>query len=286
MYSMGENAVAIALILAMDWRYCDLNPQRELQLFKSHRFVQRLIEGGEVAAYGAKTIPEGGYYSTPKHVTNGAVVIGDAAGFTSSKKLKGLHYAIKSGITAAHAIFRAIEQEDFSARTLNIYEDLLQESFIMKDMHQARNYRQVFTKAGKAGIYLGAPLSFIQQWIPFRLGTSPDHEGMGRSKLRREYTDGIDRLTAVSLSGSIHREDQPSHVTILDPEECIACGEEYKCYPCEAFCSGEVYRFEDGKIILSPSNCLHCQLCRVKCPRQNIKWEVPEGGDGPKYKVM
>lgn len=286
MHSMGENTVAVALILAMDWRYCDLNPQRELQLFKAHRFVKGAIEGGEVVAYGAKTIPEGGYYSMPKHVTNGAIIIGDAAGFTSSKKLKGLHYAIKSGITAAEAIFKAIEQKDFSAQTLNIYEDLLEESFVMKDMRRARNNRQVFAKAGKAGIYLGTPLSFIQRWIPFRLGAKPDHEGMGKSKLRRGDVGGIDRLTAVSLSGAIHREDQPSHVTILNPEECKACREEYSCYPCEAFCSGEVYRFEDGKMTLSPSNCLHCQLCRIKCPRQNIKWEVPEGGDGPKYKAM
>ncbi len=286
MYSLGKNIVAVALILALDWRYCDLNPQRELQLFKSHRFVKRMIEGGEVVAYGAKTIPEGSYYSIPEPVTNGAILIGDAAGLTSVKKLKGLHYAIKSGMIAADAIFKAIEQKDFSRRTLKIYEDLLEKSFIMRDMHRSKNYRQVFTKAGRAGIYVGAPLSLIQQWIPFRLGAKADYEGMKKSKLRRQFSGGIDRLTAVSLSGATHREDQPSHVSILDPEECIVCGKEYKCYPCESFCPGEVYRFEESKMILSPSNCLHCQSCRVKCPHQNIKWEVPEGGGGPKYKAM
>ena len=286
MYSLGKNVVAVALILALDWRYCDLNPQRELQVFKSHRFIRKLLEGGEVVGYGAKTLPESGYYSIPELVANGAVLIGDAAGLTNVRKLKGLHYAIKSGMVAAEAILNAIEHNAFSKWGLKRYEDRLAESFVMKDMDGGRNYRQVFTKAGRAGVYLGAPLTFVQQRIPIRLGTKPDYEGMRKSKLGRRYNGGIDRLTDVSLSGTVHREDEPSHITFLDPMECITCGEEYGCHPCELFCPGEVYKFEDHKVMLSPSNCLHCQTCRVKCPLQNIKWEVPEGGDGPKYKVM
>ena len=286
MYSMGGNTVAIALVLALDWRYCDLNPQRELQRFKSHSFVKKVIEDGEVIAYGAKTLPEGGYYSLPELVTNGAVIIGDAAGLTNLKKLKGLHYAIKSGMLAAEAILMAIEKQDFSKRTLQTYEDLLNKSFVMKDVRAARNYRQVFAKAGRAGLYLGAPLSIIQQWIPFRLRTEPDYKGMRKVKLNRQYSGGIDRLTAVSLSGTSHREDEASHIIFSDPGKCACCGEEYGCHPCAFFCPAEVYKFEGEELILSPSNCVHCQTCRIKCPHQVIKWQVPEGGDGPRYKVM
>ena len=286
LYSMGANTVAVALLLALDWRYCDLNPQQELQLFKSHSFIKKLVEGGEVIAYGAKTLPEGGYYSVPELVTNGAVLIGDAAGLTNVRKLKGLHYAIESGMVAAEAIFDAIEHDSFSKRDLKKYEDLLGKSFVMKDLGKAKNYRQVFAKAGRAGIYVGAPLTFVQQLIPSRLGSEPDYEGIGKSRLGRQYVDGIDRLTDVSFSGTDHREDEPSHITFLNPAECELCKEEYGCNPCEAFCPGEVYKAEDHRIMLSPSNCLHCQTCRIKCPLQNIKWEVPEGGDGPKYKAM
>lgn len=285
-YSMGGNTIAVSLILALDWKYCDLNPQQELQVFKSHSLVKRLIEGGEVIAYGAKTLPEGGYYSMPELATNGAVIIGDAAGLTSVRKLKGLHYAIKSGISAAEAIFQAIEKQDYSKQALKIYEDLLANSFVMKEIRAARNYRQVFTKAGSLGLYLGAPLSLIQQWLPYRLGTKPDHEGMKRVRLNRHYTGGIDRLTAISLSGTTHREDEPAHITLSDSMECTGCAAEYGCHPCEFFCPAEVYKFENDKLILSPSNCIHCQTCRIKCPHQIIKWEVPEGGDGPKYKLM
>lgn len=286
LYSMDGNTVAVSVILALDWRYCDLNPQLELQLFKSHSLIEGLLEGGEVIAYGAKTLPEGGYYSIPEPVTNGAIIIGDAAGFTNVRKLKGLHYAVKSGIIAAEAILKAIEQRDFSYDALKTYRDMLDQSFIMKDMCEARNYRQVFAKAGRAGLYVGAPLSLVQQWIPFKLGTKPDYQGMTKARLKREYDVGIDRLTAVNLSGTSHREDQPSHITLSDPMKCTGCGEEYGCHPCEFFCPAEVYRFENDNLILSPSNCVHCQTCRIKCPHQVIEWRVPEGGDGPRYKLM
>jgi electron-transferring-flavoprotein dehydrogenase len=286
LYSMEDNLVAVAVVLSLDWRYCDLNPQRELQFFKSHKLIDRLLEGGEVIAYGAKTLPEGGYYSLPEPVTNGAVIIGDAAGLTNVRKLKGLHYAIKSGIAAAEAIFKAIEMQDTSKNTLKTYEDILNKSFVMKDIRKARNYRQVFAKTGIAGLYLGAPLSLIQQWIPIRLWTKPDHEGMKKIMLDRQYGGGTDRLSAVNLSGTTHREDQPPHITFTDPGKCTSCGDDYGCHPCEFFCPAEVYRFEADNLILNPSNCVHCQSCRVKCPHQVIRWEIPEGGDGPRYKMM
>ena len=156
----------------------------------------------------------------------------------------------------------------------------------MKDIHAARNYRQVFARAGRAGLYLGAPLSLVQQWIPFRLRTGPDSEGMRKVRLDRQYQGGIDRLTAVGLSGTAHREDEPAHITLSDPGKCTRCEQDYGCHPCEFFCPGEVYRFEEDIFMLSPSNCVHCQTCRIKCPHQVIEWQVPEGGDGPRYKVM
>ena len=285
-YSMSASTIAIALILALDWRYCDLDPQRELQLFKSHSLVKKFLDGGEVVSYGAKVFPVGGFYSIPKLATDGAIIIGDAAGLINTRKLKGLHYAIRSGMTAAEAIFKAISAGDYSRHTLQTHEDLLYESVVISDIRAARNYRQVFAKAGRAGLYLGVPLSLIQQYFPFRLETKKDHEGMSRARLNRAYSGGIDRLTAVNLSNTRHREDEPSHITFSDSEKCTGCGEEFGYHPCEYFCPAEVYKFEKERLILSPSNCVHCQTCRIKCPHQVIEWQVPEGGDGPRYKMM
>jgi len=286
LYSLGKDTVALAINLSLDWRYCDLDPQRELQMLKSHWLLRRMLQGGEVVAYGARTIPEGGYYSLPEPVANGAIIIGDAAGLLSTKKLKGLHYAIKSGMLAAETAFEAIQQGDFSTRILKRYETRVKNSFIEKDLREARNYRQLFARGGRLGIYTGTLLSLFHRGIPWRLKTEPDYQHTTTARLGRRYSGGIDKLTDVSLSGTQHREDEPSHITLLDPEVCLACGEEYGCHPCESFCPGQVYKFGEGKMLLSPSNCLHCQTCRVKCPHQNIQWEIPEGGDGPKYKLM
>jgi electron-transferring-flavoprotein dehydrogenase len=282
-YSMGDNNVAVAMVMALDWKYCDLNPQQELQVFKAHPYISKLLEGGEVTAYGAKTLPEGGYYAIADLVTDGAIIVGDGAGFTNPQKLKGLHYAVKSGMLAGEAIYEALQKGSTTKQELKKYSELLENSFIMKDLKAARNYRQVFNSF--AGIYSGTPFTFIQGALP-RLKTHHDYAAMRKAKLNRKIDSGTDRLTDVSMSGTIHSEDEPSHITFATAEKCGPCIKKFGLSPCQYFCPGEVYRLENNEIILSPSNCLHCQTCRVKCPMQNIKWEVPEGGDGPKYKVM
>jgi electron-transferring-flavoprotein dehydrogenase len=285
-YSMRDNLVAVSVVMALDWRYANLSPQQELQIFKSHSLIKNIIEGGEVVAYGAKTFPEGGFYSVPHLVADGVVIVGDAAGLTNTKRRKGLHYAIQSGIAAGEAIYQAIEDDDFTSSSLKRYHDILDQSFVMKELYASRNYRQIFSRTGRLGYYLGAPLSFFQSWIPKRLETRPDYKRMQRAKLNRPLASDIDRLTAVSLSGTTHREDEPSHINFLEADHGERCLKEFGCHPCTSFCPAEVYKFEGEKLILSPSNCLHCQTCRLKCPYQLIKWEVPEGGDGPRYKIM
>jgi len=140
---------------------------------------------------------------------------------------------------------------------------MLNESFVMKELHASRNYRQIFSRTGRLGYYLGAPLSFFQSWIPDKLSTKPDYEGMRRVQLKRQSAGGIDRLTAVSLSGTTHREDEPSHITFREASQDESCFKDFGCHPCASFCPAEVYKFEDDKLILSPSNCLHCQTCRL-----------------------
>lgn len=284
-YSMGPNHAAVSLVLSLDWRYCDLNPQLELQHLKTHRLVKHFLEGGQVTAYGARTIPEGGYYSLPGLVVNGGMIIGDAAGTANAMKLKGIHYAMKSGMEAAEAIPLALQNNDFSRQTLSVYSSRLYSGFVGKDLRAARNYRQIFSKVGRAGFYLGAPLSFLQGMLP-RLGLKRDYEGMTTARLNLPEDGFMDRATAVNLSGTTHRENEPSHITFKEDTRDQGCFVKYGVHPCQYFCPAHVYKFECDELILSPSNCVHCQTCRTKCPRQVIQWEVPEGGDGPKWKGM
>ena len=280
-YNMGSNFIALGLIMGLDWKYQDLGPQQEMEQFKSHKFISRFIEGGEVIACGAKTLPEGGYYSIPELVTDGALIVGDAAGFTNTEKLKGLHYAIRSGICAAEAIFEAILDDDYSKTKLQKYKRLLK-SKVLDELYKARNFRQSF----RLGIYLGVPVAFMQQLIPFRLKLKEDYLGMKReTKLNRKYI-GIDKTDFVNLSGTKHKENEWPHVRLKDCDICLKkCTEEYG-NPCIYFCPGGVYNMKDKETILTPSNCLHDCLCVVKCPYQNIEWGPPEGGEGPRYKNM
>ena len=111
--------------------------------------------------------------------------------------------------------------------------------------------------------------------------------------LRAHKNEVVDKLTGVYLSGTLHREDQPSHVHIHDQGVCVEkCYSTYGC-PCTRFCPGDVYEKETRKdgsgitgIKLNFTNCLHCKTCDIKDPYQIINWVTPEGGSGPNYQNM
>jgi electron-transferring-flavoprotein dehydrogenase len=281
-YSMGAKAVAVGLILGLDWKAGDLNPQREFERYRAHPFIKRLLEGSVTIATGAKTIPEGGYLSLGRLSAPGALLVGDAAGFVNMEKIKGIHYAIRSGMCAAETIAEALASGDLGKRSLSSYRDRLGRAGVMADLEHARNYRQVF----RWGTFTGMPLSLVQSHLPVRLKTHADHLGTKPGwRMGRPDPGGMDQTTFVSLTGSLHREDEPSHVTILDPAKCLQCADRF-AHSCTHFCPGQVYRWADGQIVLSPSNCLHCMTCSVKCPYLNIRWVPPEGGEGPRFKQM
>lgn len=281
LYSMGDDVVALGIILGLDWKYSDMNGQRELEILKTHPFIADLLKGGQVMVTGAKVIPEGGYYALPELYTAGALLVGDAAGFVNMEKIKGIHYAIRSGICAADTIFDALGKGDLSAAALASYRGHLEHRGVLPDLRKARNFRQSF----KHGTFLGLPLSQIQSLLPFRLTMEQDHLATRPGAKLNRTPVGMDKPEFTSLSGAMHREDEPSHLKILDAAVCAECSETYGS-PCVLFCPGEVYRMKGHEMIVSHTNCLHDGSCQVKCPRQNILWTPPEGGEGPRYKNM
>lgn len=281
-YSLGAKTAAVGLILGLDWKYGDLNPQREFERFRAHPFIEKQLKGSVTLATGAKTIPEGGILSMGKLSAPGAVVVGDGAGFVNMEKIKGIHYAIQTGMSAADTIADAFKTGDFGEQALAPYRERLVERGIMREFEHARNYRQSF----RWGLYFGTPLSLVQSKLPVRLATHPDYLGTkSRARLARKDPGRMDQTTFVSLTGSLHREDEPSHVSIPDPSLCVSCAARFSS-SCTHFCPGQVYRWNGEQIVLSPSNCLHCMTCTVKCPYANIRWIPPEGGEGPRFKQM
>ncbi len=286
MYSMGDNKIAIGVIIGLDFKYCDFNPQDALTLFKGTPFAQQFIANGQTVEAGAKMIPEGGFYAITRDRNSGSigknnvVITGDSAGFVNMLKIKGLHNAIESGILAGRA---AAQNFDNSQNIASAYTQLVDSSNIYKEMYSARNFRQTFAKLGPT---FGMPFSLIANLLP-KWKAERDYQIMTHKKYRYKTDKGFDKDTFTAMAATEHREEQPSHLKIINPNICIEqCTKMYD-RPCITFCPAGVYETVHDQVKpANPSNCLHCKTCQRKCPFDNIRWTVPEGSGGPRYKNM
>lgn len=284
-YAGVKEHLSVGIIVGADWKYCDFDPQDALTNFKEHRFVKRFIEGGTVVEAGAKMIPEGGYYAVPRDETGAigkgnVLILGDSAGFVNMLKIKGLHNAIDSGIQAAKAIDETFGNPDTTASR---YTELVDKSNIAREMKSAMSFRQAITKYGPLQ---GMPLSVFGKLLP-KFNVEKDYKAMNTARYRLKGDKEFDKDTFTAMAATEHREEQPSHLSILDTNICnTKCAPIFDS-PCITFCPGGVYETVQGEVRpANPSNCLHCKTCQRKCPFDNIKWTAPEGGGGPRYKRM
>lgn len=297
-YGISDTQVVIGLIAHLSSEDPHLDPHAELQKFKLHPFVNRIIQDGKPTHYGAKTIPCGGFFSIPRLAADGLMLIGDAANLVDSRKLKGLHTAIKSGMLAAEVVFEALKLRDFSAAQLSKYEEKIRESWIYPDLKKGRNFTPAIAKGipFPGGMLLGYQL-LTGGAAPFGdLKTKPDYattkdvKGFYGSASpepppKADERIVVSKLTDVYFSGTSHDEKQKSHIRLIDGERCRICIEKYHA-PCTLFCPAAVYEIEGDGIRVNFSNCLHCKTCDLKCPFRNIVWNLPEGGGGPRYTLQ
>jgi len=285
-YAGVKEHLSVGIIVGADWKYCDFNPQDALSNFKEHRFVKQFIEGGTVVEAGAKMIPEGGYHAIPRDPETGTIgkgnvlILGDSAGFVNMLKIKGLHNAIDSGMQAAKAITETFDNREMAALR---YTELIDKSNIAREMKSAMNFRQAIAKFGPLQ---GMPLSVFGRLLP-KFKIEKDYEAMTTARYRLRGSREFDKDTFTATAATEHREEQPSHLTILDSAICKTKCTPQLNSPCITFCPAGVYEtIHDEVKPANPSNCLHCKSCQRKCPFDNIRWTVPEGGGGPRYKRM
>ena len=308
-YGSKDNLVSLGFVIGLDYPDPRLDPQHVLQDFKQHPFVAKLLEGGKMIRYGAKSMPYGGWWAVPPVAGNGWMILGDSAGLVNSQRLKGIHLAIKSGMLAAETAFEALKKDDASAATLAQYQQEVDASWIKEELWKVRNFHQGFEKGFFAGMFHAG----LQQFTGGRglWNRYPAHAGHERmEKLSQLPADGgnethllgsvkgdgkltFDKLTDLYHSGTKHEEDQPSHLVIADTNVCNArCAVEYGG-PCQNFCPANVYELVDDatqphgkRISLNAANCVHCKTCDIADPYQVINWVPPEGGGGPNYDGM
>jgi electron-transferring-flavoprotein dehydrogenase len=304
-YGFTEDRISIGLVVGLDYPDPFLDPHGLFQRFKEHPLVRRLLEGGKMLRYGARTISEGGWYSIPRPYADGLLLVGESAGYLNAMRLKGIHLAIKTGMLAAETALEALVAGDASAGRLKAFEDKVGRSYVRSELWKVRNFHQGF----KHGLWAGLVHSGLQMATGGRglvdpmapskghaeMETLADHYGAGkvREDFQRKKMDGVltfDRLTDVYNSGTKHEEDQPAHLHVADTNICeTRCRQEYG-NPCEKFCPAAVYEMvpkaADGKELrlqINFSNCVHCKTCDVMDPYQIITWVTPEGGGGPRY---
>ncbi len=301
-YHMKDCLVSLGMVVSLDYRDPFLDPYEVMQQYKTHPYIKRLLAGGERVAYGAKTIPEGGYYALPKLAVDGCIIIGDAAGFVNSQRIKGIHLAIKSGAVAADVIWEALEKRDFSAGFLSRYEERMMGSWAGKELRKVRNFHQAFHKGFLSGMIKGV-LQYVTRGRglvdPIRveedakcMETIVDYYGEKKEREGMKYDGALtfDRDDNLFFSGTEHEEDQPCHLEVPDTGICYGKCLEERGNPCQYFCPAKVYEFlEEGgerRLRINFANCLHCKTCDIKDPYGNIIWHPPEAGGGPQYKDM
>jgi len=303
-YTMGNNLLTVGLVTPLDYKDPFLNPHDQLQEFKQQPTIAKLLEGGRSAHYGAKVISAGGWNSMPQLFTNGALLVGECASMVDMARLKGVHLAMKSGMLAAETLYHALVADRFDAKTLAPYDAAVRESYIGKQLRKSRNFHRALS--------LGMPRAFLHLGLQQAtggadiLGGSHNAEDRYTLKSVAEYYnvdrelppprayDGrqsLDKLANVYLSGTMHGEDQPSHLKVPDTSLCYdVCVDKFR-YPCNRFCPANVYEMvgeQNGtlRLQINFANCVHCQTCDIKCPLDNIRWTPPEGGQGPNYTVL
>jgi len=282
-YPLEPNLLALGLVVGLDYRESTLDVHVLLQKMKRHPLFRPYLEGGEMVEWGAKTIPEGGFYALPqRRHGDGILLAGDAAGFVEVASLKGIHYAILSGMYAARTIFAALKAGDTSATGLAGYDRLVDASAIVRDLRARRNMRLVFQKAG---FFLGgieaALMTVTGGAFPGgRIASEPDAEAPRRPVPAEPFTaDGkltFAKLDAVFKAGNSTRDDIPSHLIVGD-EKGPDAAEFY-----QHMCPAGVYERQGDKLVVNAPNCVDCKATDVLGPR----WTPREGGSGPHYRRM
>jgi electron-transferring-flavoprotein dehydrogenase len=305
-YGLKDNKVAVGLVVGLDYQDPTFDVHDALQIWKSSAFVSKILKGGKMVEYGAKTLPEGGLYAIPRLYVDNALIVGDSAGLVAMPALKGIHLAIRSGMLAAQTTADSLAKGDTSEKSMQQYEVLFNNSAIHKEMYAVRNFRQAFAKGliigglqfgtqlitGGAG-FIGRLRSHADSQTTLKLSELKKKPFSERFKGKLEFDKILtfDKSTDVYHSGVYHDEQQVVHLHINNKADFDAVNIEQYGTPEQFFCSSEVYEIHTNKagkkeLRIHAENCMHCKTCDIKSPGKGITWVVPNGGNGPDFQNM
>ena len=275
-YPLELNLVALGLVVGLDYRDANLDVHVLLQRFKQHPLLRSLLAGGEMVEWGAKTIPEGGFYALPERRSGeGIVILGDAAGFVDVPSLKGIHYAMQSGIYAARAIYQHLN----TGAALAEYDRLVNASYVVSDLYRTRNMRLAFRDGFYLGGFQAALMTLTGGRFPggkYRMHADAEVPRRSSPNSAGATTPGISKVDAVFKSGNATRDTVPSHL-IAGSDVPLEVARFYA-----HMCPAGVYEATESGLRINAPNCVDCKATDVLGPR----WTPREGGSGPRYKRM
>jgi electron-transferring-flavoprotein dehydrogenase len=291
LYHLDQDRVYVGFVVGLDYADPRFQPFEAYQQFKNHPSMKALLDGGELVAYGARTIIEGGWQSMPTLEMPGAILVGDAGGTLNVPKIKGVHQAVRSGALAALHLAETGDSKSFDQRWRT--------SPGGRELYKVRNIRPGFRHGLWMGMLNGALETVTAGHTPWTLDHHADHAATQRldqyASPDRSWGERTlkprDRVSAVFFAGNTHEEAQPVHLRVADTSICATrCATEYG-NPCQHFCPAQVYEMvDDGaggrRLQINASNCVHCKACDIKDPYEIITWTTPEGGSGPNYQAM
>lgn len=282
-YPMGPNQISLGLVVGLDYHSSSLDVHESMQRMKTHPLFREILQGGTMLEWGAKTIPEGGYYAIPHRLSgDGVVMVGDTAGFVDVPSLKGVHYAMESGMLAATAIAGALADGGAGdADRLSVYDRAVRASRIVRDMHKTRNMRLAFKDgfvkgAVKAGLMTLTGGAFPGGRIAMAKDADAPREIRPATPFVPDNVLTFSKVDAVFKSGNATRDAIPSHLVVgRDIPGDVA---DFYAHLCPA----GVYERDGDTLRVNPPNCVDCKATDVLGPR----WTPREGGSGPKYRLM
>lgn len=292
LYHLDQNRVYVGYVAGLDYKDPRFKPFEAFQQFKNHPEIRRLLEGGELLTYGARTIAAGGWQSMPKLEMPGALIVGCSGSILNVPKIKGVHQAIRSGVLAAEHLAATGAAAGYDAKW--------RASEGAAELRKVRNFKPGFKKGLWLGLLNGAVETVTAGHTPWTWPNkadgpalrklddyaSPDRDWQGERALKPR-----DRLSAVYFASTTHDEAQPVHLKVKDTSVCVErCTQEFG-NPCQNFCPANVYEMvDDGaggrRLQINAANCVHCKACDIKDPYGIITWVTPEGGSGPNYPNM
>ena len=304
-YGLSESRVALGLVVGLDYKDPSFDVHAAMQIWKTHPYVAKFLEGGSILEFGAKTLPEGGWNSLPRYYDENLMIVGDSAGFLTTARLKGVHLAVRSGICAGETAVEALLAGDTSKQMLAGYETRVNASSIYAELYPVRNMRAVMQEGMVVGgLKMGVQLVTRGACLLVpavdadcdETQTTEAYQGVPfaerfKDKLHFDKKRTFDKVTSVFYSKAMHDEVQPVHLRINNKAQFQKENIEAYGLSEASFCPAEVYELHEDKegvksLRLHAENCVHCKSCDIKSPLGGITWSVPYGGDGPEYRYM